>query len=71
METSLPLSCSLPSVSGSQAWLPTCVTSLFLAEPAIAPQEDSWDVQVPGLVKAHHMSAQGAFCPFRRPYFAS
>jgi len=62
METSLPLSCSLPPVSGSRAWWPKCVTSVLLAEPVIAPQEDSWDAQLPSLEVAYHMSAQGPLC---------
>lgn len=71
METSSPLSYGLPSVSGSQAWLPKCVTSIFLAEPVIAPQKDSWDVQVPSLMMAHHMSAQGPSVSSEGPHFAS
>lgn len=63
METSLPLACSLPPVSGSRAWWPKCVTSVFPAEPVIAPHEDSWNAPLPSLVVAHHMFAQGPSVP--------
>lgn len=63
METRPSLSCSLPSVSGSRAWLPKYVAPIFLAEHVVALQEDSWDVQIPSLMMAHHMSAQGPSVP--------
>lgn len=50
-------------MSINRARVPRFITSAFFAEPLTALQKDSQDVQVPSLMRAHHMSAQGPPVP--------